>query len=557
MACRPPVGPRSAFPAIVATSLVLASFGLVGCSDSPPFEGGPACGVSIVTHTVSISLPRMVDLLLVVDDSASMAGQQTTLRAAVLHALQAVEWSEDDALSLHLGVVRSDLGVGEVASLSGGCTSWGADGRMQRAQFGDDPACDGFADAQPFLSSERGDNLALILERLACRANTGADGCGFEQPLEAALKALTPSTSDLRFRRERNGAIESDSPGQGDRGNAGFLRPASELVIVFLTDEDDCSAADYDLYADGDTDYPTVLTEPVPDPNAHCVAHANAQKPVERYVDGFLALRPNSPELLTVVVVAGISPDLLEANSFEESTNGVVSLRTDHAALLAESGMSAQPSDDPAFLLPACTRPDPADPLNAAAGFPAYPARRLVQVVQGLEERGANVQLGSICSPVDADAADYTLNLRSVTAALSPGIAADEGGPGFELPRPMLRDSSDRVACRVTETLQAGERCDGYAGRTVLRVTDASEVCEVAQVRVPTELRVPGADVSGDGWYYDDFNPTEWPRQGPGIRYTGSVFYAPGSTVRVECVSAATTSSGDGGVRDTCVPSAD
>ena len=48
----------------------------------------------------------------------------------------------------------------------------------------------------------------------------GMTGCGFEQPLEAMVRAL------------------DDHP-----ENAGFLRAGSLLAIWFYTDEDDCSAA--------------------------------------------------------------------------------------------------------------------------------------------------------------------------------------------------------------------------------------------------------------------------------------------------------------------------
>jgi hypothetical protein len=56
-----------------------------------------------------------------------------------------------------------------------------------------------------------------------CISNVGTQGCGFEQPLEAMKLALTPAI------------------------NPGFTRSDAHTAIVILTEEDDCSIADYSL----------------------------------------------------------------------------------------------------------------------------------------------------------------------------------------------------------------------------------------------------------------------------------------------------------------------
>jgi hypothetical protein len=55
---------------------------------------------------------------------------------------------------------------------------------------------------------------------LSCISHVGDTGCGFESPLEAMKRALDGSRPE----------------------NAGFVRPGAFLAVVFLTDEDDCSA---------------------------------------------------------------------------------------------------------------------------------------------------------------------------------------------------------------------------------------------------------------------------------------------------------------------------
>ncbi len=75
--------------------------------------------------------------------------------------------------------------------------------------------------AAPWLSS---DTLAgtSMAEALACSLPMGINGCGFEQPLEAMYLATT----------------WSEAP---DTDESGFMRPNAHLVVIFVTDEVDCS----------------------------------------------------------------------------------------------------------------------------------------------------------------------------------------------------------------------------------------------------------------------------------------------------------------------------
>jgi hypothetical protein len=66
-----------------------------------------------------------------------------------------------------------------------------------------------------------------LLNAFNCMASVGDGGCGFEHQLESTYRAL------------HDGILE----------NEGFLRSDALLVVVFVTDEDDCSApADGDLF---------------------------------------------------------------------------------------------------------------------------------------------------------------------------------------------------------------------------------------------------------------------------------------------------------------------
>jgi hypothetical protein len=75
--------------------------------------------------------------------------------------------------------------------------------------------------ASPWLSSETLDGTSMA-DALACSLPMGINGCGFEQPLEAMYLATTWS--------DASGTAES-----------GFIRPNAHLVVIFVTDEVDCS----------------------------------------------------------------------------------------------------------------------------------------------------------------------------------------------------------------------------------------------------------------------------------------------------------------------------
>ncbi len=69
----------------------------------------------------------------------------------------------------------------------------------------------------------------------SCIASLGTDGCGFEQSIMSAKKALDP-VSNINA-----GFLRNDDPCKANREDA-------LLAVVFITDEDDCSAANPQLF---------------------------------------------------------------------------------------------------------------------------------------------------------------------------------------------------------------------------------------------------------------------------------------------------------------------
>ncbi|MGH1343875.1 MAG: hypothetical protein ACRBN8_20120 [Nannocystales bacterium] len=75
--------------------------------------------------------------------------------------------------------------------------------------------------APPWLSSNTLAGTSMV-DALTCSLPMGINGCGFEQPLEAMHLAMALS----------------ETPGSAENG---FIRPNAHLVVIFVTDEVDCS----------------------------------------------------------------------------------------------------------------------------------------------------------------------------------------------------------------------------------------------------------------------------------------------------------------------------
>ena len=319
--------------------------------DSPPDSG--ACR----EYRTEVIAPK-VDVLFVIDNSGSMVEEQEALVAAfrgMAAALATGDLDEDGrpdfpaATDLHVAVVTSDLGAFDATeegdglrpvACGPGSPARGDDGVLERV-------CGG---SERYLTHRAGDSIDAFSESFACLARVGTDGCGFEQPLEAALKALTVASSPLRF--------AGDSRGHGARENAGFLRPDSVLAIVLLTDEDDGSVGN-SSFVDATTEEQIVLGD-------------SWYFPVERYAAGFDLLHED-PERIVFAAIAGLPADLAADP-------------LDAEAVLSDPRMQrVYDPDEGVRLVPSCVSPGRSR---------ASPPRRLVELAGRMEGRAV---VRSIC----------------------------------------------------------------------------------------------------------------------------------------------------------------
>ncbi len=334
-----------------------------------------------------------LDLLFVIDNSGSVWEQQASLAEQLPRMVTALGTGDLDSdgerdfeppRSVHVGVVTSDMGVGGFDIPT-----------CEEAELGDDailldagdlsiPGC--VPGDYSFLDYRPGYDPVAFAEDLGCMVRAGRDGCGWEQPLEAALKAVTPSTSPTRF--------AMDTTGHADGANVGFMRQDAVLAVVLLTDEDDCSVADPELFDPSSGTYEGGL-------NLRCFDHPAAAHPVARYVDGLLAVK-EQPGQLVYAVIAGVPADLAAEGVGNEE-------------ILADDRMQQVLDDaDPDRLRSSCTKPD---------GTVAYPPRRMVEVARGLRDRGAQTTVQSICEADLAPAVDAVLRaLADVDVSLSDGL---------------------------------------------------------------------------------------------------------------------------------------
>ena len=196
-------------------ALAACDFGPQYCEGDPLPEENVSSVEARVVAQVNATTSRAVDILFVIDDSGSMMDEQRQL-GIWSHELFDVLGSSGELPDLHIGVVSSSIAIAGLA----GCQTGSAAFHVGAAKL----------DNNQFIVDVAGPNgrernyTGTLTDTFAKMALVGDQGCGFEQPFKAARTALT--------------------------SNAGFLRADALLLVVFVTDEDDCSAIDSGLYLD-------------------------------------------------------------------------------------------------------------------------------------------------------------------------------------------------------------------------------------------------------------------------------------------------------------------
>lgn len=412
---------------------------------------------------VSTGLPRenvsTVDLLLAIDNSGSMGQEQATLATNLPDFITTL--ASRGVRDLRVGVVSSDMGTGGFTIPTCSEPNFGDDGILSPQVMG--AGCTAIPSGEPpFLGFRpaEGGSAAGFASEVACIANLGTQGCGFEQQLDALLKAVVPESSPITF--------VNGSRGHGST-NQDFLREESILAVLVLTDEDDCSASDPDIFNRNST----VYTDP--DLNLRCPRYEEALHPISRYVGGLLSLR--APERLVYMAITGVPVDLAPAASEAH----------DWDLLIGDESVR-----DPRLI----ERPDPVMPsqLTPSCDVPgrgaAYPPVRIAGVARGIEEAGGFGGVQSICQDDFGGALDIFAT-QIISATLASCLA-----------RPL-----DRAAgCEVIETLVSGD-CEN-PGRVPAGVDSMGRTqCKLCEADAFGDLidTDPACQVLGSAaWFYNE-----------------------------------------------------
>ena len=369
-----------------------------------------------------------VDLLVVMDTSNSMRNAQTAasnqVGMLVNNLLDRMQLRD-----VRVGVVTTDLGTGSYVipscSVRDGDSARfnprvnGAAIATRRGNLPEPPApifCPRVATA-PYMTLRTSDDAMFRYWAPSCHTTVGVGGCGLEQPLESALRALTSASSPMSV-------------------NAGFVRPGAVLAVLVVTDEDDGSVrecANHDGVgpcADASTvwDFSSSAWSS-PDLNLRFYMHepGSGQDPtwsIDRYIDparparGLLALKPGHPERVIFGAITGVPLNLPTRSDggtdwrtlLGANPNGRDGLQS----MSAEGPISMrQANADPncsTRVVPACraqgTTYDPTA-CDATRQYFAWPARRIAEVARRFDESplcaGAACGNGMVTSICDAD----------------------------------------------------------------------------------------------------------------------------------------------------------
>ena len=310
---------------------------------------------------------RPVDLLLVVDDSASMAEEQARLIEGAGRFLESLVLGRDIEGTigafpivddLHVGVITTDMGAGGNDIVN--CNS--PDDGILRVTDSNDEFCDGLGGLR-YSKYRGGDSLSDFTRRTQCLASVGVDGCGFERPLDALAKALLPEEGPPNF-----------PPGRGDTSNAGFFREDAVLVVMVLSDESDCSVqpGSEDLWNPNSAEYEQQYLA------VRCELHPEVMRPAADFAEAIMTHRVGAVDQRVVFApLVGVPTNLVSQPL---------------AAILAHPSQQVQvvQVEHRPEVHPSCT--------SADGATRATPAPRILRLGQEIEARGGRAAVGSICA---------------------------------------------------------------------------------------------------------------------------------------------------------------
>ncbi|HXU71812.1 MAG TPA: hypothetical protein VN947_20905 [Polyangia bacterium] len=404
----------------------LALVPLVACL-SPPVAS-PRTTVTQETNVrTQQDIKNKVDILFMVDNSSSMDPMQLELRARFGDFLEPFSDLAAKGIyaDLHIGVVTSDYGAGDAGG--GGCdpSPGGQRGLLQTlpspnatnppagcmAPVGKPYIAYAFGPGAATTNLPNGSDATALVNEFTCMASVGAKGCGFEHQLESVYAAL-----------------------RNHDENADFLRSDALLAVVFVTNEDDGSAAPTAKFYESAVDpmgtsmygqYSTYRQTrfavdcggmPIPygmpvGPLAGCEATPNPMMDVghaydlSRYIRFFTlpSTQGGVKDDPSDVILVGLDgPETPFATILEDPSQTNAPYHACPSPMLSSSCTEA--------LQHSCEN-------TVQLGFFADPAVRLNTVIRSLPS--SNSQVSSICGDDPTKTPDYTQTMQAVAELIS------------------------------------------------------------------------------------------------------------------------------------------
>jgi len=480
-------------------SLLAGLAGLAGCPDRTISSVTPN---QTGAQTKKIPISADVDILFVIDNSASTADKQAIFSSNFPNFVAALDAFPTGRPNLHIGVVDTTVDIKTQGYSNGatGCPSPdpGDDGVLQNTArvAGCQPPNGRFISDIKNTGGSRTVNYTGTLDQaLSCIALVGTTGCGFEAQLEAMKRALDNSRPE----------------------NAGFVRNGAFLAIVFLTDEDDASVKDTSVFglADnsvgGHNDYrvqplfayacDTPISPSAPGTYTNCKPRTdtNPDNYLQQvnYYAGFLS-SVKDPTQTVIAAIAGPPPGTMTDDSPPQQAN----LNTSNYKI---DMLSLNGNVQPLALQPSCSATINGNP---AIGRPGLRLKSFVDLF------GTHGKFYNICQ------SDYSNALKDIGKTLFNAISpclegsidttdTDSSNPGVQL------------NCSVKDVVNEG---------TPSQTETLIPACKMQDANTP----VPGQMLC---WWVDmNTNSCPSPDTGYEINIVRSSPPATGTNVDVECV---------------------
>ncbi|HEX7837117.1 MAG TPA: hypothetical protein VF469_06610 [Kofleriaceae bacterium] len=465
---------------------------LAGCPDRPTSELDPTQNGTV---TKKIPVSANIDILFVIDNSASTLDKQTVFSQNFPKFVQALDAFPTGRPNLHIGVIDTtvDIATQGYANGSTGCPSPDPrdNGVLQNTPriTGCSPPNGQFISDIKNPDGSRTMNYTGPLEdTLSCIALIGADGCGFEAQLEAMKRALDGSRLE----------------------NAGFIRNGAYLGVIILTDEDDASVKDHKVFSlpdamvGGHNDYrvqplyayqcATPISSSAGGTYAGCTPRTDSYLQDPHYYSQFLT-SVKDPGQIIVAAIAAPPPGLHTNDNPPQTAN---------ASNIATGPLLLNGNTQSLALLPSCSATINGNP---AIGRPGV---RLANFVHQFGDRG---RFYTICQ------GDYSAALTDIGKTLFNAISPCLEGP-IDPTDADPTNPGTQLQCTVSD-VQVDDKTG--ANSTVI------PRCKMQDATTP-------AAASSSCWWVNN-NPVACPAPDTGfeLELVRAQPPAPGTNVVVEC----------------------